>query len=32
LLNAAHPAAVKRLGPISNWDGLRTGSISVALN
>jgi len=32
LLNAAHPAAVKRLGPISNWDGLRTGSISVTLN
>jgi L-asparaginase II len=32
LLNAAHPAAVKRLGPISNWDGLRTGRISVVLD
>jgi L-asparaginase II len=32
LLNALHPAAVKRLGPISNWDGLQTGTIIVALD
>jgi L-asparaginase II len=32
LLNAAHPAAVRRLGPISNWDGLQIGSISVVLD
>ena len=32
LLNAAHPAALKRLGPISNWDGLQTGRITVVLD
>tara|TARA_B110000046_G_C12928223_1_gene370264 strand:- start:467 stop:976 length:510 start_codon:yes stop_codon:yes gene_type:complete len=32
VLDAAHPAALKRLGPIHNWDGLETGRISVALN
>ena len=32
VLDAAHPAALKRLGPIHNWDGLETGRISAALN
>ena len=31
VLQAAHPAALKRLGPIHNWDGLQTGKISAAL-
>ena len=32
VLDAAHPASLKRLGPIHNWDGLQTGRISVDLN
>ena len=32
VLDAAHPASLKRLGPIHNWDGLQTGRISVNLN
>ena len=32
VLDAAHPASLKRLGPIHNWDGLQTGHISVDLN
>ena len=32
LLNAAHPAALKRLGPIRNWDGLQTGRINSILD
>jgi len=32
VLDATHPAALKRLGPIHNWDGLETGRISVTLN
>jgi len=31
VLQADHPAALKRLGPIHNWDGLQTGTISAAL-
>ncbi|MEM1374919.1 MAG: asparaginase [Pseudomonadota bacterium] len=30
VLDAAHPAAQKRLGPISNWRGLVTGRIAAA--
>ena len=32
VLDVAHPAALKRLGPIQNWDGLETGRISVDLD
>ena len=32
VLDAAHPASLKRLGLIHNWDGLQTGRISVDLN
>jgi L-asparaginase II len=32
VLDAAHPSALKRLGPIYNWDGLETGRIMVALD
>ncbi len=31
VLEADHPAALKRLGPIHNWDGLQTGQISALL-
>jgi L-asparaginase II len=31
VLQADHPAALKRLGPIHNWNGLTTGKISVIL-
>jgi L-asparaginase II len=31
VLQADNPAALKRLGPIHNWDGLQTGKISAAL-
>jgi L-asparaginase II len=31
VLQADDPAALKRLGPIHNWDGLQTGTISAAL-
>ena len=31
VLQAYHPAALKRLGPIHNWDGLTTGKISAIL-
>ena len=29
-LDPAHPAAQKRLGPITNWNGLRTGEFRIA--
>jgi len=30
-LNNQHPSALRRLGPIYNWDGLQTGHIKVIL-
>ena len=30
-LNDQHPSALRRLGPIYNWDGLQTGHIEVTL-
>jgi L-asparaginase II len=30
VLDRRHPAAVKRLGPVVNWRGLRVGEVRLA--